>query len=292
MECSRQLLDLGLSKLILAVRDEAKGEAARKTLTTTKALEPTQTIEVWKLDQASYESITAFVQQAERLNPRVDIAILNAGVNRGSFARNPTTGHEEDLQTNYFSTVLLMLLLVSIFKKAKSTATPSEFSPGRIVVVSSDMAAWARFEEKNEKPMLEAFDNEAKWDKFDRYGTSKLLGQLFVAELAKRVPPSLAVINCANPGLCYGSALAKELGVFAAIFVRLFGRSSAIGARTLVHAATTQNESSHGQYVEDGKLRPMAPLVYSDEAAQITEELWKETMEELSFAGVREIIDS
>lgn len=36
----------------------------------------------------------------------------------------------------------------------------------------------------------------------------------------------------------------------------------------------------------------MAPLVYSDEAAQITEELWKETMEELSFAGVREIIDS
>ncbi|KAI1771056.1 hypothetical protein F4818DRAFT_445702 [Hypoxylon cercidicola] len=196
------LLDLGLSKLILAVRDEAKGEAARKTLTATKVLEPSQTIEVWKLDQASYKSITAFVRQVERLDTRLDIVILNAGVNRGSFALNPSTGHEEDLQINYLSTVLLVLLLLPIFKKSQSTATPSEFSPGRIVVVSSDMAVWAKFEEKSKRPLLEAFDNEAEWNKYDRYGTTKLLGQLFVAELAKRVSPSLAVINCANPGLC------------------------------------------------------------------------------------------
>jgi FlaA1/EpsC-like NDP-sugar epimerase len=32
LECARQLLDLGVSKLIIAVRNETKGEAARKNL--------------------------------------------------------------------------------------------------------------------------------------------------------------------------------------------------------------------------------------------------------------------
>ncbi|KAG4217394.1 hypothetical protein PC116_g34125 [Phytophthora cactorum] len=118
------------------------------------------------------------------------------------------------------------------------------------------MAAWAKFNEKNDIPLLEAFDSEAKWSKFDRYGTTKLLSQLFVAELSKRVQPSMAIINCANPGLCYGSALARELGTTTAIFVRLVGRPSSVGARTLVNAAVKQDERSHGKYVEDCKLRP------------------------------------
>lgn len=103
---------------------------------------------------------------------------------------------------------------------------------------------------------MRAFDDKTKWDHYDRYSTTKLLGQLFVAELAKRVSPSLAVVNCANPGLCYGSTLARELGIVAAIYIRIVGRALAIGARTLVHAAVKQDESSHGQYVEDGELRP------------------------------------
>lgn len=264
LECSRQLLDLGLTRLILAVRDEAKGEAARQALTATRttALEPGQTVEVWKLDYASYESVTAFAQRVEHMSPRLDIAILNAGVNRGSFARNPTTGHEEDLQTNYLSTALLVLLLLRVFKKAQSAANPPSPSPspspspGRIVVVSSDTAAWAKFDERKQEPLLQAFDNEAGWEKIGRYATTKLLGQLFVTELSRLVPPSLAVVNCANPGLCYGSGLGRELGLATAVFIRIVGRSAAVGARTLVHAAAKMDESSHGQYVEDGKLRP------------------------------------
>jgi NAD(P)-dependent dehydrogenase (short-subunit alcohol dehydrogenase family) len=257
LECSRQLLDLGLTRLVLAVRDEAKGEATRQTLTATRttALEPGQTVEVSKLDYASYES---FAQRAEHLSPRLDIAILNAGVNRGCFARNPTTGHEEDLQINYLSTALPVLLLLRVFKKAQSAANPPSpsSSPGRIVVVSSDTAAWAKFDEKKQEALLQAFDNEAGWDKIGRYATTKLLGQLFVTELSRLVPPSLAVVNCANPGLCYGSGLGCELGLATAVFIRIVGRSATVGARTLAHAAAKMDESSHGQYVEDGKLRP------------------------------------
>ncbi|KAI1146873.1 NAD(P)-binding protein [Nemania diffusa] len=289
LECSRQLLDLGLTRLILAVRDEAKGEAARKNLMATAKLELGRTIEVWKLDYASYDSIVAIVQRAEQLTPRLDIVILNAGVHHASFSLNPTTGHEENIQTNYLSSVLLLLLFLGVFKKAASGTDPAQSFPGRIVLASSDTAAWAQFDERNEEPLLAAFDEKkASFDHYDRYGTSKLLGQLFLTELARRVPPSLAIVNCANPGLCY-SGLQRELGLLVDIAIRILGRSAVVGARSLMHAAVKLGESSHGQYVEDGKLRPMAPFVYSEQATLVIQRLWDETMKELSSFGVEDI---
>ncbi|KAK7999708.1 hypothetical protein PG990_012308 [Apiospora arundinis] len=288
LECCRQLLDLGVSKLVMAVRDEAKGDAARETLMATRP-DASQTIEVWKLDYASYESVVAFAKRAETATPRPSIAILNAGVNRGAFTRNTETGHEEDLQTNYLSTVLLALLLLRTFKQ--HIPSSSSQGPGRIVIVSSDTAAWAKFNEKDQDPLLPSFDDEANFNVYDRYATTKLLGHLFVAELARRVPATTAIINCANPGLCYGSGLNSELGWSVAVFMRALGHSSAVGARSLVNAATVQDATSHGQFIEDCEMRPMAPFVYSEESKVVGQRLWKETMAELSFAEVESIIN-
>lgn len=113
-ECCRQLLELGLAKVILAVRDETKGEAARNALIAAVKPNASVTVEVWKLDYASYDSIIDLARRVEQLTPRLDIAILNAGVNRASFSLNPETGHEEDIQTNYLSSVLLLLLLIGV----------------------------------------------------------------------------------------------------------------------------------------------------------------------------------
>ncbi|KAI0020913.1 NAD(P)-binding protein [Xylariomycetidae sp. FL0641] len=316
LECCRQLLDLGVGNLIMAVRDEAKGGEARKRLLAERELEVGQDIHIWKLDHASYESITAFAQRAEIFRPRLDIAILNAGINRGPFVLNPATGHEEDLQVNYLSSVLLLLLLLRVFQRAQAdnstdsltndttnnptnnptnnTNNPTTGStPGRLVLVSSDTAAWAKFKERTRYPLLPAFDDKnAKWENFDRYATTKLLGQLFLTQLTKHVPSSVAIVNCANPGLCYGSRLPRDLGRAVAIGVRIVGRSPVVGARSIIHAAVKQGESSHGQYIEDGVIRPMAPFVYSEEAIVVTRRLWKETMEELAFAGAQGIVDN
>ncbi|KAK7962067.1 uncharacterized protein PG986_002892 [Apiospora aurea] len=266
LECCRQLLGLGVGNLVLAVRDEHKGEIARETLMADKC-RASQNVEVWRLDYASYESVTEFARRAESVQPPLGIAVLNAAVNRASFALNPETGHEEDVQTNYLSTALLTLLLLRTFKTT-SDASPSQ-GPGHIVLVSSDTAAWANFAEKTQDPLLPAFDEAPRFRTFDRYATTKLLGQLFVAELARRVPASAsaaAVVSCANPGLCHGSGLNRELGLPAAVFMRLLGRSAAVGARS------------------------MAPFVYSEEAKVVSQRLWKETMAELSFAGVEKIV--
>lgn len=57
----------------------------------------------------------AFAERAGSLE-RLDFVVLNAGVNRIEMQFNPSTGHEDDIQANYLSIILLVLLFVRIFK--------------------------------------------------------------------------------------------------------------------------------------------------------------------------------
>lgn len=259
LECASQLLDLGCSKVILAVRSEAKGETARQDLSRGRDLKP-GAIEVWKLDLSSYDSILAFVDRAKTLE-RLDLAILNAGIFKVLEAFHGTTGYEEDVQINYLSNMLLVTLLLPVLVAKKRGNTP-----GRIVLVNSDMSGWAKFEGRSTTPLLPAFKQKAaKWDMSERYGTSKLLGQLFLVELTKRVAPSTVAVTCCNPGMCYRSGLSHELPGLGAvafwIIQHIVGRSCSIGARTYIPAAATLGEEVHGQYVEDNTLHPWVPSV-------------------------------
>ncbi|RYP51135.1 hypothetical protein DL768_003482 [Monosporascus sp. mg162] len=256
LEASRQLLDLGLSKLILAVRSVSKGEIARKNLYSGRAPASCE-IEVWSLDLASYESITKFAERAKTLD-RLDIAVLNAGVFRKEEEFIPATGMETDVQVNYVSQALLTILLLPALKK------DSAAHPGRLVLVSSDMASWCKFEERTSRPMLGVYKQKSKNFKFmERYGVSKLLAQFFLTELAERVPASVVTLAAANPGFCYGTELQRDgkgtlLGFLFGFVTRGVGRPCHIGARPIVHAAVKFGEKVHGQFVEDGKLRPCA----------------------------------
>ncbi|KAH6669202.1 putative retinol dehydrogenase 12 [Halenospora varia] len=150
LECACQLLDLGLSKLIIAVRDESKGQAASTNLSSGHML--------------SYDSVVAFAERAKTLK-RLDIVVFNAGV---------MAGHEETIQGNFLSTALLTIPLLPILK-FKDTNEPS-----RMVWVQSDMASWAKFKEQDSTPLLPTLDKPESFNLPDRYSTSKLLGQLFI----------------------------------------------------------------------------------------------------------------
>lgn len=253
-ECSRQLLDLGLSRLILAVRSVSKGEAAREILKQGRSAGK-HVIEVWHLDLSTYSSITDFVERAKTLD-RLDIFVHNAGIVKSSHETNKMTGHEEGIQVNYLSLALLTILILPVLKDKNA---PQQ--PGRLVLVSSDTASWPKFKEQDSPSLLAAFDNPDFFDPQDRYWTTKLLGQFFLSELVKLVPASVAVINAPNPGLCYGSGLQREFsGTFVGfafdVFKRVFGRSPAVGARALTDAGVKHGSESHGIYIEDGKLAP------------------------------------
>ncbi|KAI0122336.1 retinol dehydrogenase 12 [Daldinia grandis] len=289
LECARQLLDLGISHLILAVRNQLKGEDAKKQLLAGKNSDK-HTIEIWPLDLSSYASITSLAERAKGLD-RLDILINNAGVSKLAYERNTSTRHEETVQVNYLSLALVTILFLPIMKEKNLPERP-----GRIVLVNSDVSSWAKFKERDSVPLIPALDEEPSFLLQERYYTSKLLGQLFLTELAKRVPPTVAIVNAPNPGLCK-SGLFREFdgtigGFLFGIFQSIFARTASVGARGLTDAAVKHGQESHGQYLEDGKVQPLAPLIYKPEGIRIAEQLWKETMEELAFADAGNIINS
>ncbi|KAI0456768.1 NAD(P)-binding protein [Xylaria acuta] len=294
LECARQLLGLGLTRLILAVRNEQKGQQARTTLLSEHQL-PDDAIDVWELDMLSYDSIIAFTERAKTLD-RVDIAVLNAGIFNQKFKMvnaYPASSHEETIQLNVLSTTLLSILLLVVLKAKR---LPPSNTPGRLVVVSSDVSSFAKFKERNHQPLLPSFNEPKLFDGWERYCTSKLLGQLAISELAKRVDPSIAIITLPNPGLCYGTHLGQLPGtnivdMIGSFIKRIFGRHPSVGARTITAGAVKFGREAHGQYVEDGKLEPLAPFAYEPQGERVAQLLWDQMMEELSFAKVEEILE-
>ncbi|AEO70941.1 f3d6515c-665a-4909-ba2f-dfb0f1fbd9cb [Thermothielavioides terrestris] len=287
LEISRQLLGLGLSRLILAVRDQERGKAAAAKL----APADPSVIEVWHLDLRDYDSVVAFADRAKSLG-RLDIAVLNAGICPVKRIFNAKTGHDETIQVNYLSTALLAILLLPI-AKASSASQPA---PTRITFTSSEFSAVARFKLGKETPILAALDKQkGRVDTIDRMYVSKLLGQFFFRELARRVPASVAVINAASPGAIHDSEFMRDLdGTFAGAIMRAglrrIGNSSAIGARMVTDAVVNHGEETHGRFWSFQKPAPLAPVVYTEEGDKISAQLWQETMEELSFAHVEDIL--
>ncbi|KUI58319.1 WW domain-containing oxidoreductase [Cytospora mali] len=296
-----QLLDLGLSKLIMAVRNESKGNAARETLisqTSSKLGE--NAIEVWTLDLSVYDQIINFAERAKGLE-RLDIVNLNAGFSPIKQIINEHTGHDEIIQVNYLSTALLAVLLLPVIKEKQ--ARGSQPSPSRISFTSSEVAAWTKFKERTESPLLAALDTKVASSMMesailgDRMLISKLLGQFFVAELARRVPPSVVVINAASPGVCHDSEFNREvektfLGAILRRFQKGLGNTCAVGARMMTDALVNHGEETHGQFLSFQKVVPMAPIVYTPEGKEVSERLWKETMAELSFAKAEDIVNA
>lgn len=253
LEASEQLLSIGLSRLIIAVRSIAKGEAAANTL---RAKYPQATIDVFQLDMSSYSSIQAFAAQVEQLE-HVDIAILNAGVRKTKFELGPSTGHEETIQVNYISTALLCILLLPIFKR-KSTSASSE--PGRISIVGSGLAFQAKFRNRTASPLLASFDDSKSFDVLDQYNTSKLLGMMFLWKLDEYVSADDVVINLVDPGFVNGTSLSRELSpavsVLMASWKYVAARSLKVGASTYVDAAVLKGKESHGSYIMSWKISP------------------------------------
>ncbi|KAL9128101.1 MAG: hypothetical protein Q9217_003154 [Psora testacea] len=287
LEASRQLLGLGLSHLILAVRSKDKGMAARVLLAQDA---PEANIEVWDLNMSSYESISQFTAQCATL-PRLDFAILNAGVFKPHLEINKLTGHEEVFQVNYLSTALLAIQLLPIMDEKNRTRSKA----GTITIVGSETAEWAKFKEQHQNPIFPAFNHPKHFDPQDRYYTSKLLEEMFLIELCRIAPSSRSIVNVVNPGFCYGTGLHSDfggvLGFIFNVFKRIIGRSMSIGARTLVNAAVVQGPNSHGQYLSDCAPYEFPPQLRGQKGKALAQKVWNETMTELSFAKVEKILE-
>ncbi|KAH7322482.1 hypothetical protein B0I35DRAFT_425873 [Stachybotrys elegans] len=279
LECCRKLLELGIGKLILTVRSKEKGDATLVELSKGKEIKP-ETIDIWQLELSSYDSVIAFGERARSLD-RIDYAIISAAMMSAKQKLTPTTGHDEMIQVNYLSTMLVLLLLLAVVKEKPGA------QPARITLVSSEGAAWTKFNERHNDPLLPSLDTAKGWKFSDRYFLSKLLGQIFVARLAEHVPASVAVVNMASPGLVHDTGLEREVsqatgGSVIAFLKRRFAYSSKTAARNIIDAVVHHGAETHGQFLAAQAIRAMAPIVYPAADEPIRERLWKETLAEFS----------
>ena len=251
LEASNQLLSFKLSRLIVAVRSSTKGEAAATKL---RKQYPNATIDVWALDMSSYESIQSFAKRAETL-PRLDIAILNAGLAGAKFETVPSTGHEMTFQVNYLSTMFLAILLLPTLKQKSPVG-----EPGRLTIVTSMLSMTVKFPNKKEVPLIPSFDNKKFFDPMDIYPTSKLLGQLFIWKLTDLVSADDVVVNLVEPGFIKGTELQRDIPFLAKVGLNIFKAISArnvkLGASTYLDAAVGKGKESHGSILMNWDIFP------------------------------------
>ncbi|KAK7935895.1 short-chain dehydrogenase/reductase family protein [Apiospora marii] len=297
LECARHFLALGASLLVMAVRSLPKGEAAAEAL---RAEFPDggARIEVWELNMASFRSVRAFAERCGRELPqgRLHAAVLNAGLGAFEFRRvGEGRGRETMLQVNYLASALLALLLLPLMKPSP---TDPVREPGRLTLISSDAALTAPLSDPGEgNSLLDSLDRAEAFDGFAQYGVSKLLLTMFVAKLAtggRFVSADDVVVNVSNPGPTRGTQLVAQgplaTRLFTGVLFGVCGRSAAEAARIYVHSNLVLGRGSHGGYT-DWLVRAWPPMMYTEEGRRLGDKLWDETMKELSFAKVEELLE-
>ena len=181
-EAARELAGHG-ADVTLAVRDTAKGEAAADRI---RALSPTASVAVDRLDLADLASVRAFAAEWSAAHPDgLDLLINNAGV-MAIPRRETADGFEMQFGTNHLGHFALTgLLLPALIARPRS----------RVVTVSSGAHRMGRMN-------FDDLMGRRSYNAWRAYGQSKLSNLLFTAELQRRLDhdgvPVLAV--AAHPG--------------------------------------------------------------------------------------------
>ncbi|KAH6646571.1 hypothetical protein BKA67DRAFT_525593 [Truncatella angustata] len=279
LEAAKHCVRLGAEKVILAVRDTAKGEIAKSCIDATFP-ERKHVTDVWAVDMCSPRSIQAFADRLQTLE-RLDAIILNAGMTVTAWVE--VEDMEITLMTNVIGPCLLMLLTLP---KLRETAVHQAVTP-RISIVVSESHFVARFVEQESNRIMDALNTKSLADMDDRYATTKLIQVFFARELAHRIDGSEkpnVIVNYVTPGACR-TDIHRDLGwskkASMGILKLVIGRTAEVGSRTLL-GGILAGEESHGQYMADCKVARPSSLVESRAGTQLQCRLWHEIMEKLA----------
>jgi NAD(P)-dependent dehydrogenase (short-subunit alcohol dehydrogenase family) len=272
---------IGASKVILAVRDLQKGEAAKTAIEARTGIK--NQLEVWQLDMNSFDSVVAFAKRAESLD-HLSVALLNAGVRRVKFGQSKE-GWEEDLQVHVLSSMLLGILLLPKLKASKASTGKIpvlEFVNSSLVLNATISPACLR-----EPNLLQAYNKKDNFEASSQYAITKLLLMYATNVLASGISSQDVIITSVCPGFVK-TDLARDsqfpgvtivLGIVAAIMMR----SPEQGARALV-SATTEGERVHGGLWRNDTVPALPPSIAGEGTNKMALRVWREVVEVLEKA--------
>jgi NAD(P)-dependent dehydrogenase (short-subunit alcohol dehydrogenase family) len=254
-EAAVKILNLGVESLIIGSRSIERGSKAKAEIE--KLTNRRDVIKVWELEMNNFASVKKFAERANTELPRLDIALLNAGLWNRDYNKSPE-GWEETLQVNTLSTSLLALLLLPKLKDSAYDANPSHLS-----VVSSQQFVRVQAESvRTDHLLLEHLNNPDNFKGPKQYGVSKLLLEIVMKRIATYVRNADGthpiIVNTVSPGLC-ATGLGRQYDkwyeqLIVWILFKLFARTTEQGSRSLV-SATYQGIESQGKcWRSDGYL--------------------------------------
>ncbi|KAJ5623303.1 NAD(P)-binding protein [Penicillium lividum] len=292
-EAAIKFLNLGVDSLVIGSRSLERGNRTKAEIE--KLTSRPGVVQVWELEMNSFQSVKDFASRVNKELPRVDIALLNAGLWNREYGHSPE-GWEETLQVNTLSTSLLALLLLPKLRESSGS------EPTHLSVVSSQQFVRAKAESlETEGSLLEHLNFPGRFQGPKQYGISKLLLEYAmknIADLVRNEDGTLPIIvNTISPGLCQSSLTRQYLRRFyerwlSWLAYRLFARTTEQGSRSLV-SATLQGVESQGKcWRSDGYLDESKALTTGTKGKEFQAKAWEEIMELLSSqADVRGIIE-
>ncbi|WP_338449860.1 oxidoreductase [Niallia oryzisoli] len=239
LEAAKDLALRG-ARVIMAVRNEAKGAAAREIILQEQ---PQANVEIRRIDLADLASIRTFAEKIKSELNSLDLLINNAGVMMPPHSKTKD-GFELQFGSNHLGHFALTGQLLPLLKN----------TPGSRVVTISSLA------HKGAKILFDNLDGSKGYKKFQFYGQSKLANLMFAKELDKRLKENrLEAISLAcHPGISSTNLFKfgkKDAPNFLKSFAGRLLQPASMGALPTIYAATSPSLKG-GEYIgPDGKSR-------------------------------------
>ena len=240
------------AKVVMAVRDTAKGEEAAARI---RKLTPGAEVAVHKLDLGSLASVRTAGAELAAAHPRIDLLINNAGVMYPP-KQNTADGFELQFGTNHLGHFALTGLLLNNMLGVDGS---------RVVVVASIA--------HNLRAKIDFADlqwDSRRYDRVASYGQSKLANLMFAYDLQRRLAAANAktIAVAAHPGVAATELVRHVPGASLPGVNWLSGRllnTSELGALATLRAATDPAVQGGQYYGPDGfkELRGHPVLVTS-----------------------------
>ncbi|KAF5007618.1 hypothetical protein FDECE_6051 [Fusarium decemcellulare] len=264
---------LGASPLIIGVRTQEKGDATKASIIRETGNED---IVIIPGDLSTFDAVESFVAKLNAQAPKLDVALLNAGLAMPSFTKGPG-GYEIALQVNVLSTTLMALL---ILPKLRQTAATNG-APSHLTFTTSK--GYQDVDESWFEPgqtLIGQLNSKAGWSDQRHYLMVKLATMLALKGVASRYNDNQVVINAACPGFCK-TDLGRNFSLISKIMMSpiqyFVARTAEQGSRSLVSATSLGPESS-GKLWHDDELLGASNLEDSARGVELYRETWDEIL--------------
>jgi NAD(P)-dependent dehydrogenase (short-subunit alcohol dehydrogenase family) len=230
------------AQVVLAVRDQARGDATRARILSRS---PGADVTVSLIDMANLASIRDFAARTSATLPRIDVLLNNAGLGLQSVRAVTADGFERQFGTNHLGHFALTGLLIPTLLRA--------YAP-RVVTIASIAHRRGAID-------FDDLQGEKLYNGRKAYGQSKLANLMFAYELARRAHrvSSRLISVAAHPGVATTGFVAATgmpgpMVAIGNLAIRLFGQDSAHGALPGLYAATMPNVQGGQYWGPDGLL--------------------------------------